>query len=140
MFENRIKELRTAAGMTQSDLAQALGVKANTVSMWESGKRKPDFEALCNLSEVLQRSIDYILCNSDDSTPRIQPTEEKNEDSALCEVEEYLTEYGMKYARLDEYGRKAVEAIIRAEFDRCHSESTLRDAETYKVSFYIKRC
>ena len=33
-----------------------------------------------------------------------------------------MTEYALQYARLDQFGREAVEAIIRAEYNRCISE------------------
>ena len=37
MIVNRVKELRTAAGMTQKALADQLGVTVPTVSKWELG-------------------------------------------------------------------------------------------------------
>lgn len=46
----RIKQLRKNHNLSQSDLAKMVGVKSNTVSTWKRGTRKPDFEALCRLS------------------------------------------------------------------------------------------
>ena len=53
--------------------------------------------------------------------------------------ENILTEYALKYARLDQYGRSAVEAIIRAEYNRCRCENTLCPAAAYSGHISIKR-
>ena len=53
--------------------------------------------------------------------------------------ENILTEYALKYARLDQYGRDAVEAIIRAEYNRCRCENTLCPATAYSGHISIKR-
>lgn len=62
---NRIKELRTALGMKQVELAKLVKVSQNTVSNWEHGKHDPDQDALRELSQIFGTSIDYILGNSD---------------------------------------------------------------------------
>ena len=120
----RIKQLRKEKGMTQTDLAQTLNVTKGTVSTWETNSRVPGFETMNALSDLFQKSIDYIMGRSDDATPTTQ-NEDDLEDLALSQVEADLTEYALKYARLDQYGRDAVEAIIRAEYNRCRSENTL---------------
>ena len=38
MFPERLKDLRKEKGMTQIELATALGVSSGTVAMWETGK------------------------------------------------------------------------------------------------------
>ena len=45
--------------------------------------------------------------------------------------EDDLTEYALKYARLDQFGREAVEAVIRAEYNRCRSQNELAEAGVY---------
>lgn len=37
MFDTRLKELRTGAGLTQAQLAKQLGVTQSTIGNWESG-------------------------------------------------------------------------------------------------------
>ena len=61
------------------------------------------------------------------------------EDPALIRMEADLTRYALKYARLDQYGRDAVEAIIRAEYNRCRCENTLCPATAYSGHISIKR-
>lgn len=51
---------RTASGMTQKELAEALGVERGTVSMWEIGRSWPPARLLPAISDVLQCSIDDL--------------------------------------------------------------------------------
>lgn len=136
-FQDRLKQLRKEHGLTQTQLAEKLDVASGTVAMWETGKRKPNFEMVDRICSLFDRRIDYVMGSSDDKTPYHVPEEVIN--NALFEVESDLTEYALKYARLDEFGRRAVEAIIRVEYERCRSESTLADAEAYSGMIQISR-
>ena len=49
MFAERLKQLRKEKGMTQIGLAEELGVSKGTVAMWETGRRRPQFETLADL-------------------------------------------------------------------------------------------
>ncbi len=42
----RLKDTRTAFGLTQEDLAQELNVKRNTICDWELKKTEPNIEQL----------------------------------------------------------------------------------------------
>ncbi len=134
----RIKQLRKEHGMTQTALAERLGVTKGTVSTWETNSRTPGFETLDELCSLFDRRMDYILGRSDDDSPFL-PSESDLEELALSQVEDDLTEYALKYARLDEYGRRAVEAIIRAEYDRCRTMETIETAGTYSGAIRIVR-
>lgn len=61
---NRIQSLRAEVEMKQSDLAQQLKVRPNTISNWENEKTEPDFSSLQRMSRIFGVSIDYILGNS----------------------------------------------------------------------------
>ena len=134
----RIKQLRKEKGMTQTDLAQTLNVTKGTVSTWETNSRVPGFETLTALCDLFDRRMDYIMGRSDDATPTTQNADDE-EDPALSQMEADLTEYALKYARLDQYGRDAVEAIIRAEYNRCRCENTLCPVAAYSGHISIKR-
>ena len=134
----RIKQLRKENGMTQTALAETLGVTKGTVSTWETNSRTPGLETLDAMCSLFNRRMDYILGRTDDASP-FEMSEEQKENLALSQVEDDLTEYALKYARLDEYGRNAVEAIIRAEYDRCKSMKTLGPVSAYFGSISIRR-
>lgn len=134
----RIKQLRKENGLTQTGLAEALGVTKGTVSTWETNSRTPSFDTLNMMSDMFHRSLDYIMGRSDDATP-ITASDADLDELALSDVEEDLTEYALKYARLDQYGREAVEAIIRAEYNRCRLQNTLQPQSTYLGSISVRR-
>jgi len=46
------KKLRTELGMTQQELAVALGVSLSTVANWETGRVKPSRLARARLEEL----------------------------------------------------------------------------------------
>ena len=54
---SKIKDLRTAAGLTQTDLAKAIEVTPNTVSRWESAKYQPTVADLDQLARVFEEPI-----------------------------------------------------------------------------------
>lgn len=49
----RIKEARKAAGMTQKDLAEKLGLAYQTLAQWENNLRNPKFETLEKIATAL---------------------------------------------------------------------------------------
>lgn len=53
-FDFDIVAARKAKGMTQAQLADAMGVDQPVISRWESGKVSPNKENLAKLKEILQ--------------------------------------------------------------------------------------
>ncbi len=61
MFPERLKELRKASKMTQKQLAERLFVDQTSVSYWETGKTKPDFDKQIELAKLFNVSLDFLL-------------------------------------------------------------------------------
>lgn len=59
----RLKELRIRKGVTQQEVATAIGCSANNYARYERCEREPDNLTLKQLSKYFGVSIDYILCN-----------------------------------------------------------------------------
>lgn len=57
----KIVALRKAKGMTQEQLAAALGVSAPAVSKWETDSSYPDITLLCPLARALGTDVDNLL-------------------------------------------------------------------------------
>lgn len=57
----KIKDLRIALGMTQSELAVKMGVSQATVGMWETGDRMPRASKLLKLAEILNCSVSDLF-------------------------------------------------------------------------------
>ena len=58
---NNIKQLREAAGMKQSELADRMNVRPPTVFKWENGMANPTIANLIQLSEIFGVSLDEVV-------------------------------------------------------------------------------
>lgn len=67
----KINRLRSAAQMTQSELADRLEVSRQTVSKWELGAAQPELDKVVALSELFQVSTDYLLKREEPREPEI---------------------------------------------------------------------
>lgn len=56
-----IREYRTRLGMTMKELGDKVGVTESAISLYELGKRKPDYEMLLKLSEALNTDVNHLL-------------------------------------------------------------------------------
>ena len=64
LFGNRIKELREAHNMKQTDLAEYLHVGRAAISNYELELRALDPELINQLCDIFHVSADYLLCRT----------------------------------------------------------------------------
>ena len=64
---NRIKELRTSLGLSQTAFANLLHVHQTAVSQWETGKTIPDFGTAIRISEKFHISLDALFINQENN-------------------------------------------------------------------------
>ena len=60
-FGQKIKKLRTDAGLSQAMLAEHIGVSVQSVSNWECNNTMPDISQIVPLAGILCVSTDYLL-------------------------------------------------------------------------------
>lgn len=65
-FGNYILELRRKSGLSQSELADRVGVTNKAVSKWETGKSKPTTNTLRKLALLFQVPVEKLLCLRDE--------------------------------------------------------------------------
>lgn len=65
---NSIKMLREAAGMTQSALADRLGVRPPSVFKWENGMANPSLANLVAMADILGCTTDELLGRKSQNT------------------------------------------------------------------------
>lgn len=58
---SKIREARLAAGLTQEQAAEALGVSRQTMSNWENNKTYPDIVSVIRMSDLYAVSLDSLL-------------------------------------------------------------------------------
>ena len=61
MLNETIRNLRTARGISQVDLASELGITKQCVSNWENDNILPSIEMLVKISKYFKVSTDYLL-------------------------------------------------------------------------------
>ena len=57
----KIRELRHANGLSQTDLAKLIKVSQDTISLWERNKSTPDAECIVGIAKTFGVSTDYLL-------------------------------------------------------------------------------
>jgi transcriptional regulator with XRE-family HTH domain len=65
-FPEKLQALRKERGMSQEDLAEAVGVSRQAVSKWESGQAYPEMDKLIALSDFFGISIDSLVKGNPD--------------------------------------------------------------------------
>ena len=79
----RIRTMRKSRNMTQEDLARSIGQSASSITMYETGRREPDFETIEALADVFNVPFESIVsekANDYDLPEQVQP---KNDEIRL---------------------------------------------------------
>lgn len=110
-----ISKLRYEKGYSQIEMAEKLGVTKGAVGMWETDKRKPDYDVLVRIADLFSVTTDYLLSHSvritvenndddkDDITIRMINTfkmlDEDNKDILLGEAKKLLKQQRIEEKR-----------------------------------------
>ena len=138
MGTDRIIQLRKQKGLTQKEMAEAVGVGVSTVAMWESGKRTPSFKLLNDLSDLFDKSIDYILGTSDDDrSPKLNDAQ--IEQLGAWEIQSELIDILRQYLQLDEYGKMNIRSLLNRELVRCQEQGTANSVGGVKIGIQYNR-
>ena len=117
----QIKKYRNIKGMTQQDIANALGESSGRVIYnWEKGIGRPDCDKLARLCDLLGVSADELIgCKSMADRPT-------------------ATEWNsiQKYRALDEHGKEVVDYMIDSEYKRVATLSRKPKPRMLKMDYY----
>lgn len=139
LFVRRLRSLRAQKGMSQRDLAPVLGVRPQTISLYESGETLPNVATLSKMADVFEVSGDYLMGRSEGAAVDLNGLSQRAHDTAvkkgwydtgerpfaelLClvhsEVSEALEEYRI--------GRKVAESYYDDRGKPCGVPSELAD-------------
>ncbi len=67
-FQNIFRKLRTSSNLTQSAIAEKIGISRSTIGMYETGAREPDFETLEKIADYFNVDIDFLLGRTNQTT------------------------------------------------------------------------
>ena len=106
-FKRVLRELRTQYNLTQDALATKLGTSKSTISMYENGKREPDFETLEAIADFFNVDMNYLLGKSDTTTmltsnnstwsPTLNHRDMKEIDQIIANTMELLQQDGLMF-------------------------------------------
>lgn len=117
----QIKKYRNIKGMTQQDIADALGESSGRVIYnWEKGIGRPDCDKLARLCDLLEVSADELIgCKSMAERPT-------------------ATEWNtiQKYRALDEHGKEIVDYLIDSEYKRVATLLRKPKSRMLKMDYY----
>ena len=106
---NNIRNLRKQRGMTQEQLAQAMGVTVGAVYKWESEKCVPDIMIIMELADLFGVSMDVLLSYHLRENGRKELVQqlrrfrrEKTGEEALAEAEKALVRYPNSFEIVNE--------------------------------------
>ncbi|HFI0446202.1 TPA: helix-turn-helix transcriptional regulator [Streptococcus suis] len=60
---NRVKDYRLLQGISQLDLAKAIGVSRQTINMIENNKYNPSLDLCINLAKTLETDLNSLFWN-----------------------------------------------------------------------------
>ena len=124
---NRIKELRVACGLTQTQLAEKIGLNQTAIGKYEREQLEPSLNTLKSLSALFECSIDYLIGHSDDfgnvtvyqqtdGVHSLSADEQKIIDALRRNAPNCPVEWNTLYAELPDY----MQATIFAELKGMH--------------------
>lgn len=83
----RITELRTSVGMTQSELARRLDVTRSSVNSWELGFATPQLKHIVEMAKIFNTTVDGILNTSSQSVIDISELTEKEQKAIFAIID-----------------------------------------------------
>jgi transcriptional regulator with XRE-family HTH domain len=75
MIGQRIKELRKEHNLTQQQFAALLNLNDSTISLYENGKREPEFPTLMKIADNFNVTVDWLLGRTDNKSIAIVENE-----------------------------------------------------------------
>jgi len=67
-FKTRLRMLRESAGLTQEDMAKALGISRTRLASYEQGQREPGLELLEEIADYFNVDMDYLIGRNEQNT------------------------------------------------------------------------
>lgn len=81
-MKNRLKEIRQEKNLSQTDIAKALGVTRQAISLYEKGDRELKLETWQKLADFFNVPVDYLLgISKDRSTLTIDDLNPEEQDA-----------------------------------------------------------
>jgi transcriptional regulator with XRE-family HTH domain len=101
IFAQRLRDLRTANGLTMLQLAEKVGLIKQTISDFERSKSTPSYAVLEKIADIFDCQVDYLM-GRDNHPPVVHPSSPA-----------WLADLMPDMATLDHHGQEAVKALVK---------------------------
>jgi len=115
VFSARLKWLRERKGLTQSEVANSIGMSQSGYTKIEQGQREPKLEVLALLPKIFDESVDFML-GVTDFTQNCQRIKDKFDDAS---AQLSIIKFDLQQIQINPHSRN----IITKDFDPDDSES-----------------
>lgn len=140
LLAQKLREFRKKQGLTQEQLAEAMGVTVGAVSKWESGASTPDVSLILELADFFETSVDVLLgytqqsASLEDSVCRLRDLRiQKEYEAAFREAEKALQRFPNNFQVVYESAR----IYQLAGLERCDKAALIRCQELYRRSLEL---
>ena len=117
-FKDMLKYFREREGLSQSELAKRLGMSASRISMYEVGKREPDFETEELIADFFNTDLN-TLRGKENETNHFNS---KEEEETFYKIISYYDKLNVNYKNL------ALEQIkVLADMSQKEQDQTKKD-------------
>ena len=65
MFKDRLNQKRKQQGLSAKQMASLLGMELRSYRNYESGDREPSLATLIKIADILDVSLDVLLCRDE---------------------------------------------------------------------------
>lgn len=137
IFSDKLRLLRSQAGLSQEGLADKLHVSRQSVSKWESGISFPEIEKLIAISELFDVSIDALL---KETTADALTTE--NIDRLVLRFlgsSQAMHSISQQLVTIMQDGKIDAQEALQMEQIMCALDHIIKDIATLKQTFYANR-
>lgn len=105
MLKDRLKDARIMRNMTQSELAEKIGIVKSTIAGYETGRSEPDMKKLAQIMDALDVDANYLLQDEMRLYNNMRNTLSADELRLLS-----------KYRVLNPHGKRAVNILLEEEY------------------------
>lgn len=113
----KLREGRISAKLKQSEVAERIGIKGNTLSNYENGVSEPDIDTFCALCDIYKLNPSDILNEAYGLTVQ---------GSNFC-IKPSEIDHIKKYRDLDDHGKDMVNTVLEKEYTRFIAEQENRN-------------
>ena len=115
-FHVNLRNYREAAGLTQIQVAEKLGITKSTYCNYESGKREPDVAKIKKIAKALGISADELL-------------ETGHSEKTFPAISNAAMKMAKDYEALDAHGRATVRVVMDEELNRMEELANMAEMD-----------